>query len=181
MKTLQLPVERGGLALPNLRFYNWACHIRIVWDWLQSHLKSEVGTDEWSSSPYSLLSNLTSFGKKRSPHIKRNPIVYSTIRAWWDLTRYFGENVPSFALTPVTRNEEFAPGINSYVFDSWHGKGIRLISDVYQGNTLMSFQHLQQKYNIASEHFFGYLQLRSFILSNVKNLRTASPAPSDID
>lgn len=180
-KSLQLPVERGGLALPNLRFYNWACHIRIIWDWLQSHLKSEAGIDEWSSSPYSLLSKLTWGGKKRSPHIKQNPIVYNTIRVWRDLSRYFGENISSFALTPVTRNEEFAPGINSIVFDNWHRKGIRLIRDVYQDNTLMSFQQLQQKYNIASEHFFGYLQLRSFILSKVKNLHTATPAPSDID
>ena len=82
---------------------------------------------------------------------------------------------------PVTRNEEFAPGTDNNVFDSWHKKGIRLIWDVYQGNTLMSFQQLQQKYNIASEHFYGYVQLCSFILSKVKNLHTGTPSLSDID
>lgn len=181
IKTLNLPVERGGLALPNLRYYNWACHTRIVWDWLQSHLKSEVNIDEWFSSPYSMLSKLTSYGKKRSPHIKCNPAVYNTFRVWRDLTKYFEEDVSSLALTPVTRNEEFVPGINNSLFDSWHKKGIKLIWDVYQGNTLMSFQQLQHKYNIASEHFFGYLQLRSFIMSNVKNFHTGTPSASDID
>lgn len=64
IKTLELPVEWGGLDLPNLRFYNWACHTRIIWDWLQSHLKSKVGIDEWFSSPYSMLSELTNYGRR---------------------------------------------------------------------------------------------------------------------
>ena len=86
IKTLQLPtVDRGGLALPNLRFYNWACHTRLVWDWLQSHLKSEAGIDEWFFPPYSPLSKLTDYGKKRSPDIKHNSIIYNTIRVWRDI------------------------------------------------------------------------------------------------
>ena len=181
IKTLQLPVERGGLALPNLRFYNWACHTRIIWDWLQSHLKSDMSIDEWFSSPYSLLSALTTCRKKTSSDMKRNPVIYNTIRVWRDITKYFRESASSFALTPLTRNEEFAPGIQNSIFDSWHKKGIKLICDVYQGNLLMSFQQLQQKYNIASEHFYGYLQLRSFILSKMKILQTDTPSLSDID
>lgn len=77
----------GGLALPILRFYNWACHTRIVWDGLQSHLKSEMDIDDWSSIPYSLLSKLTNYGKNMSTDIKRNPIIYKTLmshyKAFW--------------------------------------------------------------------------------------------------
>ena len=32
----------------------------------------------------------------------------------------------------VTRNDEFASGIDNSMFDSWHKKGIRLIWDVYR-------------------------------------------------
>lgn len=181
MKTLQLLVERGGLALPNLRFYYWACHTGIIWEWLQSHLTSDASIDEWFSSPYSLLSKLTSCGKKSSSDTKGNPITYNMIRVWRVITKHFGENVSSFALTPLTRNEEFPPGIQNSAFDSWHKKGIRLIRDVCQGNIMMSFQQIQQKYNIASEHFYGYLQLRSFILSKVKNLQTGTAPSSNID
>lgn len=181
IKTLQLPWEQGGLSLPNLRYYNWAYHTRIIWDWLQSHLRSETGIDEWLSSPYSLLSQLTNCGKKESLDIHQNLIICNTIRVWQDITKYLGKNAVSLGLIPLTKNEEFTPGVKNSIFDRWHVKGIRLILDVYQGNTLMSFQQLQQKYDIASEHFFGYLQVCHFILSKVKNLPTDTPISSDVD
>ncbi len=30
LSKLLLPVDKGSLALPDLRFYNWACHIKII-------------------------------------------------------------------------------------------------------------------------------------------------------
>ncbi len=60
MKILQLPVDNSGQALPNLKFYNWACHTRTILNWLHSYLKSQPCVDEWVVMPYSLLSRLTS-------------------------------------------------------------------------------------------------------------------------
>lgn len=53
MKTLQLPSNRGGLGLPNIIFYNWACHARFLWEWLHAHLKSKPCLNSWSSLPSS--------------------------------------------------------------------------------------------------------------------------------
>lgn len=39
MKTLELPIDRGGLGLPNILFYNWACHARIMSDWIHNYIK----------------------------------------------------------------------------------------------------------------------------------------------
>lgn len=39
-KTLQLPKKRGGLAMPNFLFYQWACHACIVPDCVRHFLDS---------------------------------------------------------------------------------------------------------------------------------------------
>lgn len=94
---------------------------------------------------------------------------------------YFGENASSFALTVLTINEEFPLGIQNSVFKNWQKKDIRLIRYVCQGNILMSFQQIQQKHNIPSEHFYGYLQPCTFMLSKVKNLQTDTTPIGNID
>uniref|UniRef100_A0A3Q3NAX5 Reverse transcriptase domain-containing protein n=1 Tax=Labrus bergylta TaxID=56723 RepID=A0A3Q3NAX5_9LABR len=105
MKTLQLPGEQGGLAFPNLRFYNWACHTRIIWEWLQSHLNSETSMDEWYPTPFSLLSKLTNDDRKNmTSEIKANPIIRNTMRVWQDMKKYLEKDITSFALIPLTRN-----------------------------------------------------------------------------
>ena len=178
MRTLQLTGERGGLALPNLRFYNWACHTRIIWEWLQSHLNSVSSVDEWYPTQFSLLSKLTS-GARITLEMKDNPIIHNTFKVWQDMIKFVGKNIPAYGLIALSKNEGFAPGIRNSVFDIWHTKGIRLLADLYQENMLMSFQQLQEKYSIPSAHFFGYLQVRNFIQSKMKNLPPDTPPFSD--
>lgn len=60
-------------------------------------------------------------------------------------------------------------------------KGIRLLRYVYHGSALMSFRQLQQKHNIASEHFYIYLQVCHFILSKVNILPTNTPLSREIE
>lgn len=48
MKTLELPIDRGGLGLPIILFYNWACHARITSDWIHNYIKGvQDHMDEW--------------------------------------------------------------------------------------------------------------------------------------
>uniref|UniRef100_A0A3B3HFX9 Reverse transcriptase domain-containing protein n=1 Tax=Oryzias latipes TaxID=8090 RepID=A0A3B3HFX9_ORYLA len=55
MRTLQLPVNKGGQALPNFLYYNWACHARIVYGWLKHFLNPEEHhVDAWSCAPHSI-------------------------------------------------------------------------------------------------------------------------------
>lgn len=112
--------------------------------------------------------------------MKDNPIIRNTIKIWQDTTKYLGKNLPSHALIPLTKNKEFAQGVWNSDSDIWHAKGIRLVGDLYQDNTQLSFQQLQQKFYTWSEpFFFRYLQVRDFIQSKVKNLPTDPPFFSD--
>lgn len=53
MKTLQSPIDEGGQALPNFLYYNYACHARIISDWLKFFLLQETHVDAWCLSPLS--------------------------------------------------------------------------------------------------------------------------------
>lgn len=64
LKTSQLPKERGGVAFPNLIYYNWACHCDIIHDWVHSYLKGGPEPFEaWRCAPHALLAELTNIRK----------------------------------------------------------------------------------------------------------------------
>ncbi len=48
-------------------------------------------------------------------------------------------------------------------FKLWAEKGIRNIKDLYLEDKLMSFQELITKFDIPRNHFYRYLQIRSFM------------------
>lgn len=52
LKVLQLPTDMGGRALPNLIFYNWACHARHLWSWLHASIRGEACVDSWACHPF---------------------------------------------------------------------------------------------------------------------------------
>lgn len=169
MKTLQLPVDRGGQALPNLKFYNWACHIRTIWIWLQSHLDLKPCVDEWAASPYSLLSLITNnSGLKSLPDIRNNPIISHTVKVWQDVMAFVGRRGLLSSLTPLIHNRDFLPGVQKSIFHRWHALGIKTVGDLYLDTSLMTFAQLQEKFKLGREHFWGYLQIRHFLNSAVE-------------
>ena len=56
------------------------------------------------------------------------------------------------------------------MFARWREKGVRSLSDLYQGGHLMSFEQLKAKHNLPVSHFFRYLQVRNFIKQHVSTL-----------
>lgn len=59
-------------------------------------------------------------------------------------------------------------------FKHWMEKGLSQIKDLYNEGTLMSFQQLTDKHDLPRKHFFKYLQIRSFICSQIKSTLEAT-------
>ncbi len=76
---LQRPKALGGMALPNLRFYYWAAHLRIIQSWLQfdSHHSMPVWLklEAVSCHPVSLAALVHSAIKSPSSSYTKNVIV----------------------------------------------------------------------------------------------------------
>ena len=176
LKILQLPTDMGGRSLPNLIFYNWACHARHLWSWLHSFVKGEC-VDSWASYPHSPWSLVTCDANNINPEIKHNPVIYSSIRVWRDISKYVGREKRKSLLSPIIQNPDFPAGVSSSVFFAWRDKGVYVLDHLFKDNALMSFQQLQELFDIPKSHFFGYLQIRHFISS----LANFSPTASHLD
>ena len=109
-KTLQKSSDRGGLAVPNITFYNRACHARLIWQWFCDDSNLRISVDSWACSPFSLWSLIMCDNKYINPVITENPILYNSIKVWHQITRYLKRNGALFLLTPKCRNPEFFPG-----------------------------------------------------------------------
>src|SRR4029434_10300396 len=104
-----------------------------------------------------------------NPEIKHNPVIYSSIRVWRDISKYVGREKRKSLLSHIIQNPDFPAGVSSSVFSAWRDKGVYVLDHLFKDNALMSFQQLQELSEIPKSHFFGYLQIRHFI-SSLANL-----------
>ena len=98
-----------------------------------------------------------------------NPFVENTIALWHEVHKYLGDLPVLSCFSPIWGNGHFSPAKSDMGFKAWLSKGINKILDLYKDNILMSFDELKAKYDVPQKHFFKYLQLRSFILTCLKN------------
>lgn len=156
---LQRPKPLGGLALPNLRFYYWATNIRILKYWLQyeafdpppAWLVMEVG----SANPVSLKALVHSPVHSSTLPYTKNVMVKASLRIWVQFERYFGPQTFSI-YAPLAANHAFPPSLID-------GFGIHNFKDFYIDNVFATFQQLSDKISLPKQHFFRYLQVRSFV------------------
>ena len=74
----------------------------------------------------------------------------------------------------------FTPSCTDPTFTEWFDKGIKSICNVYIEDTFASFSQLSQAYSLPKNHFFRYLQIRSFIQTTFHSF-PAKPTKSHID
>lgn len=167
--TLQRPRISGGMALPNFMYYYWAANIRSLLYWV----RSDAAVPKWtilegasieSTSLAALLCVRLPFTQPISSFTS-NPVIIHSIKIWNQFRRSFSLGGLSQA-APITKNHMFLPSVMDGAFDSWSRGGVVLLSDLYIDNIFASFEQLVQKYDIPRSHFYKYLQLRNFVISN---------------
>lgn len=111
-----------------------------------------------------------------STHVKKlkkqtkNPFVKNTLSVWHEAHAYT-EDAPKLSqFAPIWGNDNFLPGRADSGFKHWANKGLCKIIDLYMDGNLMTLDQLICKYDIPRNHFFKYLQLRSFIKSQAHSL-----------
>lgn len=179
IKSLQLPVELGGLAMPTILYYNWAFHARLIWEWYRSYCDLCPSVYSWACSPFSIWS-LFACPYKHVDIVRKNPILHNSVKVWRQILRFFGEGAILFRLSPIYLNQDFVPGLGLSIFKAWHMKGICVIGDLFQDGSLMSFQQLRQKFDLPKQHHFGYLQIRHYVFSK-QRYALDSPALSNLE
>jgi len=97
--------------------------------------------------------------KKATP----NPFVKNTIVVWYEVLKHIGQIPELSQFTPIWGNTMFTPGTHDGGFKIWASKGLNKVADLFNDETMLSFQELRHKFDLPKTHFFKYLQIRNFI------------------
>ncbi len=73
---------------------------------------------------------------------------------------------------PLVGNNMFKPSVTDNAFEIWDSCGVKMAKDLYSYGTFVTFDYLVNPFGIPRTHFFGYLQLRSFVSSQLKGFQS---------
>lgn len=103
---LTLPKTKGGIGLPDLHKYYWACHLTLIVDWnTHSHKKAWIPIAQ-SSTPTRIGLLPWIHPTKQSLVFKQHPLLWGTLEAFLAACKATSISSPTSPLTPLvtTRN-----------------------------------------------------------------------------
>lgn len=163
---LVLPKLSGGLGLPDLQKYHWACHLTRIVDWHLHRSDKDWITleDSFASIP---LSHLPWINPKSIPktHID-HPLIGATLHLFRVASKSLAFTPSPGPMTPLGHNPDFPPGLR-LTAQSNHSLNPRARAQLFfhQGE-LLSYKAITTKplkYNIP---FYKYLQIRHFLTTH---------------
>uniref|UniRef100_A0A3B3Z6M4 Reverse transcriptase zinc-binding domain-containing protein n=1 Tax=Periophthalmus magnuspinnatus TaxID=409849 RepID=A0A3B3Z6M4_9GOBI len=164
LQKLQLPIQKGGLGIPNFQFYHWASQLKFVSEWVKNGLfcfpdLEGIGLDtaQLEYLPFLCL-------EKVYANIKNNYILKNICKSLSAIRKHFSIDKYSFS-APIANNPDFQLTCTDSGFKEWREVGITKISDLYVDDFIKSFQQLKNEFNLPQAHFFRYLQIRSYLNS----------------
>ena len=178
IQVLYLPYNAGGLNLPNLKLYYWACQLNQIKQWLSNFSSAWTRIESYDVSPYEI-KYIPYFDSAVVKHITGNPMVYNSWKVCRDINRFAKYKDPLSPFTPIWNNPSLPAAFNDNTFKTWHNAGIKEINQLFKNGTFISFNQIQDLYTIPSTHLFRYFQARHMVQSKQQSL--TEPKPSKVD
>ncbi|XP_018420486.1 PREDICTED: interaptin-like [Nanorana parkeri] len=162
--------QNGGLALPDFRLYHAAAQMVRVVDWVYGGLGKSWVPLETAASGAPLSEVIWLPPKWRPLSSTTLPLTASTLRTWDRLHRRYRWPHNSI-LMPLQGSDYFPPGKEDGSFAQWTDSSTLKLSDVLQGDTLLSLADLGARWGRVPLDSWKHRQLSHFISSVPKPLR----------
>lgn len=165
---LCLPIRNAGLAAPSFSSYFCAAQFKFLLEWFIDDPDSTWLSCESASLGSIPLQNLLyTSPDKVAALVKDNVLLRNMVNIWRKVRKLEGYSNCFSLLTPIHENPDFQPGLQAGLA-AWRDKGIRVIGDMIQGCSILTLQQMKSKYDITNNDFIKYLQVKNFILCNLK-------------
>lgn len=163
-KQLHKSKSNGGLALPNFTLYYWASAIRSFTFWLNppNPPPTWLKIEQEDCLPFSMGAILLAPMAVDKSIYSQNPVIHALLKVWKQIKLHFCFKSLSPHL-PIANNPTFQPSSLDTTFSTWSDLGIQTVGDLYLEGRFASFTQLQRKYNLPSNNFFRYLQIRDYV------------------
>lgn len=153
-----MSVEQGGLAVPNIRLYQLAAQHRYIAHWSNNDLESVWLDLESVNVGNDLSSLLFALNSKKTKNAGGNNILITTsLQAWQAIRKVEGRSKILSSLAPIYGNIDFAPAHSDTGFKMWEERGLLMLGHMFDKEVMLTFEQIQQKYGLPSNHFFRYL------------------------
>lgn len=76
---------------------------------------------------------------------------------------FFNINVSLNTESCIWNNPKLKIGKQPFLWKDWVARGIIKLGDLYDGNSLKSFENLAAEHNLQQAHFWKHLQLRNVL------------------
>lgn len=162
LRTLQRPVDAGGLGLPNLLLYYYAFGLRHLAHWTLPPERAPP----WlfiESSLFEKLPLIHIITSKLSQVTKTHPIIGHMCWIWKRTSSIFKLDPYLNASACLWLNHKLLIDKKPFYWSLWVDKGIMFIRDLYEGYTLKSFAILVEQYDLPQNQFYKYLQIRHML------------------
>lgn len=181
LKILLLPKEKGGLGLPNLKYYYWAAQLNAVVAWIKNDQETGWVQIEQSTTKGISLSTLPFINMKSVNNAKiENEWIKHTLEVWTIVRKKLGGPLSVSRAMPIMGNMEFPPSVWDSGFRRWADKGLSTINSLFNGIEFKSFTQLQEQCQLPSNDLYRYFQIRHYI-TNHKERELLSKNPNNIE
>lgn len=181
LKILNLAKNKGGLALPNLKFYYWAAQLVAIVTWISGDEDANWTQIEQGEAIGTALSTLPFIDLKLIKRLKiGNVWIKHTIKVWSEIKKMLKDTGSITRAMPIVGNPDFPPSMCDYGFRRWAAKGLIIFNQLFVETHLKSFSQLQEQFDLSSSNFYRYLQIRHYI-TNHKEKERIVKIPNSIE
>ena len=98
-----------------------------------------------------------------------NHAIRNTFKIWKTICKTLKVKDQEMAcLREMSCDQDFTPNSFDSVFKIWGEKGLTRFHQMYNKDGVASFEHIVDQYGIPRNHFFRYLQVRSYLKDTLK-------------
>lgn len=156
--------EGGGLNLLNLKNYYWAAQLKAIIMWITKETDAVWVGMEQRSCQHAPLESLPFLNETTWKKLKiGNDWIRVTMKIWSLVGKKFKLSSSICRATKITRNPDFLPSMMDTGYNKWTNTGLIFIAQVFDGQTMKSFEQLRRDFNLPAQDFYKFLQLRHYL------------------
>lgn len=168
-KTLQLPKDKGGWALPSLKDYYIAAQIRTIVNWCDPHYHApwkDIENLTFRNTPVQAI--LIDEKLQKYTEQIEDPWTKLTLNVWTSVMKEFNLLKYCTVLKWIAYDSDFTPNRLDNRFKLWANKGITSFSTIIKKGEILSFQQLKDNFLLENQDFYRYLQVRNYYDQKIK-------------
>uniref|UniRef100_A0A3P9LQY6 Reverse transcriptase domain-containing protein n=1 Tax=Oryzias latipes TaxID=8090 RepID=A0A3P9LQY6_ORYLA len=167
--TLQLPKDKGGMSLPNLKLYFFAAQMCYICCWCDSEYYSRWKEIETCVSEHPIQTLLGEEDLPNNITTSLNPITTYTMELWQKVARQLKLKKEKKILKWIYLDKDFKPAKDDSTFNQWRTKVVTAFATITNKNKMRDFQDLKVEFGLTNHDFFRYLQVREYFNKAIRS------------